>query len=244
MEVKKNPRKRLENFSRIFFQIGLVLSLFVIYTIVEYKTYERNDLKSLGQATMTDEMQEDIPIIEIQEVKPPPRNVPALVEKIRVVEDEMKIEETIIESTETDESDAVVIINTDDIVEVAEAEEVIEDTPFILIENVPVYPGCKGNNKELKACFTKKISEFFGSKFDVNLATQLGLDAGKKKLYVVFRIDKTGKVTNVKARGPHKRLEKEVVSIISSLPKMKPGEQRGTPVGVSYSIPITFEVRL
>lgn len=242
MEVKKYPKKQLENFSKIFFQIGLVLTLFIIYTLVEHKTYEKNDLKSLGQANMTDEMQEDIPIIEIKDLKPPAKITPTLVEKIKVVEDEMKVEETIIESTETDESDAIVV-NTQDIVEIGEAEEIVEDIPFILIENVPVYPGCKGNNTELKKCFTKKITQYFGSKFDVGLATELGLSEGKKRLYVVFRIDRKGKVTNVKARGPHKRLETEVVSIISSLPKMIPGKQRGNPVGVSYSIPITFEVK-
>ena len=42
---------------------------------------------------------------------------------------------------------------------------------------------------------------------------------------------------------PHPVLEREVAQIIGSLPKMKPGRQRGKPVGVSYSIPITFEVR-
>jgi protein TonB len=82
MEIKKKPRKQLENFSKIFFQIGLALSLFVIYTIAEYKTYERNNLKSLGQVTMVDDMQEDIPIIEMQEVKPPQKSAPVLVEKI------------------------------------------------------------------------------------------------------------------------------------------------------------------
>ena len=241
MEVKKNPKKQLENFSKIFFQIGLVLTLF-IYTLIEHKTYEKNDLKTLGTTNMVDEMQEDIPIIEMKDIKPPPKSAPTLVEKIKVVEDEMKVEETIIESTETDEGDAI-IINTEDIVEVEEVEEVIEDIPFILIENVPVYPGCKGNNKELKDCFTKKITEYFGSKFDVNLATEIGLTEGKKRIFVVFRIDKKGKVTDVKARAPHRRLETEVVSIISSLPKMIPGKQRGRAVGVSYSIPITFEVR-
>ncbi|QNM85324.1 energy transducer TonB [Polaribacter pectinis] len=242
MEVKKNPKKQLENFSKIFFQIGLVLTLFIIYTLIEHKTYEKNDLKTLGTTNMVDEMQEDIPIIEMKDIKPPPKSAPTLVEKIKVVEDEMKVEETIIESTETDEGDAI-IINTEDIVEVEEVEEVIEDIPFILIENVPVYPGCKGNNKELKDCFTKKITEYFGSKFDVNLATEIGLTEGKKRIFVVFRIDKKGKVTDVKARAPHRRLETEVVSIISSLPKMIPGKQRGRAVGVSYSIPITFEVR-
>ncbi len=244
MEIKKNPKQQLENYSKIFLQIGLVLTLFITYALIEHKTYEKNNLKSLGQANMIDDMKEDIPIIEIQDLKPPPQKTPPpVVEQIKVVEDDLKIEETVIESTETDETEGV-IVDTNDIVEVEEVEEVVEDIPFVLIENVPVYPGCKGDNKKLKACFTKKVTEYFGKNFDVGLAGELGLQAGKKKMFVVFRIDRTGKVSNVKARGPHPRLEKEVVKIISSLPKMTPGKQRGTPVGVSYSIPITFEVRI
>ncbi|ARV06935.1 energy transducer TonB [Polaribacter sp. SA4-10] len=242
MITKKNPKQQLENYSKIFLQIGLALTLFVVYTLMEHKTYDRSDLKSLGQANMEDEMKEDIPIVLIQEVTPPPKDVPVLVEKIKIVEDEMKIEETIIESTETDEGEAIVI-NTDDIIEVEEEEELLEDIPFVLIENVPVYPGCKGNNTELKRCFTQKITAFFGKKFNTSLATELGLVPGKKKLFVMFKIDRTGKVSNVMARGPHPRLEKEVITVLTSLPRMTPGKQRGSPVGVSYSIPITFEVR-
>ena len=243
MEIKKNPKQQLENYSKIFLQIGLTLTLFITYALIEHKTYDRNDLGSLGQANMRDEMKEDIPIIEIQEIKPPPKKTPPpIVEKIKVVEDELKIEETVVESTETDENEGVVV-NTEDIVEIEEAEEVVEDIPFILIENVPVYPGCKGNNNQLKKCFTRKVTHHFGKNFDVNLANTLGLQAGKKRLFVVFTINKNGKVTNIKARGPHPVLEKEVAKIIGSLPKMTPGMQRGRPVGVSYSIPITFEVR-
>ena len=243
MEIKKNPKQQLENYSKIFLQIGLALTLFIVYSLIEYKTYELNDVKSLGQVIMIDEMKEDIPIIEIKDIKPPQKNTPPpVVEQITVVEDEKEIVETVIESTETDETVGIVV-NTDDIVEIEEVEEVVEDIPFILIENVPVYPGCKGNNKALKDCFTKKVTQYFGKKFDVGLANELGLEAGKKKLFVVFTINKNGGISNVKARGPHPRLEKEVVEIISSLPKMTPGKQRGMPVGVSYSIPITFEVR-
>lgn len=242
METKKNPRQQLENFSKIFMQIGLVLSLFVTYALIEHKTYDRGDLKSLGEVNMTDDMKEDIPIIKIEELKPPPKNTPPPTpEKIKVVEDDLKIEETVIESTETDEGEAIIV--SEDIIEVEEAEEVVEDIPFILIENVPVYPGCKGNNKQLKDCFTASVTKYFGKKFNTNLANELGLSEGKKRLFVIFKIDKTGKVSNVRARGPHPILEKEVSKIISSLPKMTPGKQRGVPVGVSYSIPITFEVR-
>ena len=243
MEVKKKPRKQLDNYSKIFMQIGLVLALYICYVLIEYKTYEKNYSSSLGVVNMVDEMKEEIPIIEIQKITPPKQIKPTpTIEKIKVVEDDLKIEETIIESTETDEGEAV-IVNTEDIVEIEEEEEVIEDIPFVLIEDIPVFPGCKGNNEELKACFTKKVTEHFSKKFDVNLATELGLSKGKKKLFVVFTISKTGKIINVRSRGPHPVLETEVGKIISALPRMTPGKQRGMPVGVSYSIPITFEVR-
>ena len=57
----------------------------------------------------------------------------------------------------------------------------------------------------------------------------------------MFAIDKNGVVTNIKTRGPDKILEKEAVRIISLLPKMTPGMQRGKAVKVTYSLPINFK---
>ncbi|WP_299063414.1 energy transducer TonB [uncultured Polaribacter sp.] len=243
MEIKKHPKLQLENYSKIFLQIGLALSLFIVHTLIDHKTYEKNVLKDLGEVVMIDEMQEDIPIVQIKVVKPPNSVAPPpVVEQIKIVKDDKEVEETIIESTETDETESVVV-NTDDIVEIQEGEVFEEDIPFVLIENVPVYPGCKGNNAELKKCFTKKVTTFFSRKFNTNLANELGLSPGRKRLFVLFTINREGGISNIKARGPHPRLEKEVAEIIGSLPKITPGKQRGKPVGVSYSIPITFEVR-
>lgn len=156
MQIKKNPKQQLENYSKIFMQIGLVLSLFITYVSMEHKTFEKNNSSHLGIVNMVDEMKEEIPIIEIQKVEPPKQNIPPpTIEKIKIVEDDLKIEETIIESTETDEGEAIVV-NTEDIEEVEEAEEFIEDIPFILIEDVPVFPGCKGITKNLKLVLLKK----------------------------------------------------------------------------------------
>ena len=47
----------------------------------------------------------------------------------------------------------------------------------------------------------------------------------------------------VRSRAPHPRLEKEAARVINMLPKMKPGKQRGKPVIVPYSLPITFQVQ-
>ena len=235
MEIKKNPKSNLENYSKIFMQIGLVLALFITYAAIEKKTYDRN-IGDLGSANMTAEMEEETVITErIEPVKPktPPPPAP---EKIEIVEDEKEVEETIIESTETDETEAV------EIVEVEEVEEVIEDVSFMIIEDVPVFPGCKGNKDQLKKCFNKKVQKHFSRKFDADLPNELGLSAGRKRVFIGFKIDKTGNIVNVNARAPHPKIKSEVIKVMKQLPRMKPGKQRGKPVGVKYSIPFTLIV--
>jgi protein TonB len=238
MEIKKNPKSNLENYSKIFMQIGLVLALFVTYASIENKTYDKT-IGDLGMVNMNADMEEETVITErIEEVKPktPPPPAP---EKIEIVEDEKEVEETVIESTETDETEEIVV---EEIEEVEEVEEVIEDVSFMIIEDVPVFPGCKGNKAALKACFSKMVQKHFSRKFDADLPNELGLDAGKKKVFIGFKIDRNGNVVNIQARAPHPKIKKEVLKVMKMLPKMKPGRQRGKPVGVKYSIPFTLVV--
>ena len=238
MEIKKNPKSNLENYSKIFMQLGLVLALFVTYAAIEHKTFEK-DLGEFGLANMNAEMEEETVITErIEEIKPktPPPPAP---EKIEIVEDEKEVEETVIESTETDETEEIVV---EEIEEVEESEEVIEDVSFMIIEDVPVFPGCKGDKKALKSCFSKMVQKHFSRKFDADLPNELGLDAGRKKVFIGFKIDRNGNVVNIQARAPHPKIKKEVVKVMKMLPKMKPGRQRGKAVGVKYSIPVTLIV--
>ena len=149
------------------------------------------------------------------------------------------MEETVIESTETDQDDEIAEV------EEIEVEEVYEDVevPFSVIENVPEYPGCeKGSNAQKRKCMSDKIAKFVQKKFNTDLVGDLGL-SGKQRISVVFKIDKNGNVTVVRSRAPHPRLEKEAARVINLLPKMKPGRQRGRAVVVPYSLPITFLVQ-
>ena len=150
-----------------------------------------------------------------------------------------EVEETVIESTETDETEAVEV---EDIVEEAEEEEVIEDVPFTIIEDVPVFPGCKGNKKELKACFNKKMQKHFARKFNSDLPNDLGMTPGKKRIIMLFKINKVGDIVDIRAKAPHPKLQKEAIRIVKLLPKMKPGRQRGKAVGVKYTLPMRIEV--
>ncbi len=238
MEAKKNPKANLEKHNKQFMLLGLALALIVIYIGIEWKTFERN-IADLGIADIAADEEIDIPITErIQEVKPPPPPPPAP-EKIEVVEDEEDIEETVLESTETDQNE---VIEVTEIEEIVEEEEVVDDVPFAIIENVPVYPGCKGTNEEKKKCMVDEITKHVNRKYNTGLAGDLGLSPGKKRVYVQFKISKTGEIVDVRARGPHARLEKEAVRVVELLPKMEPGKQRGRPVGVKYTLPITLLV--
>lgn len=218
-------------------QLGLVLALLVVYLAIEKKTYDRV-IDDLGPVVLN--MADDEQVVEIEQVKPPEQKTPPppAPDKIEVVEDKEDIEETIIESTETNEKEAVVV----QIVEVEEEEEVMEDVPFAIIEDVPVYPGCKGNKDELRACLQEQITKHVNKNFNSELASDLGLPPGVKRIFVMFKIDKDGSITDVQARAPHVRLQEEAVRVVKKLPKMTPGKQRGRPVGVKYSLPIAFKV--
>jgi len=238
MQTKKNPKANLENYSKLFMQLGLVLALLVVYLAIEKKTYERV-IGELAASTLN--IEDDEQTVEIEQVKPPEQKTPPppAPDVIEVVKDEEQVEETVIESTETDENDAVEV---EEIVDVQLEEDVVEDVPFAIIEDVPIYPGCKGSKAELRACLQEQITKHVNRKFNSELASDLGLSPGVKRIFVMFKIDKNGNITDVMARAPHKRLQEEAIRVVNLLPKMTPGKQRGRPVGVKYSLPIAFKV--
>ncbi|APY10581.1 blaR1 peptidase M56 family protein [Seonamhaeicola sp. S2-3] len=117
------------------------------------------------------------------------------------------------------------------------------DVPFAVIEQVPVFPGCEGlsNNNDRKACMSKEISMFVNENFNTKIAKEHNL-TGKQRINVIFKINKAGNVVALQARAPHPALEVEAIRVISSLPKMIPGKQKGKLVNVPYSLPIIFQV--
>jgi bla regulator protein blaR1 len=116
-----------------------------------------------------------------------------------------------------------------------------EVVPFAVIDQVPIYPGCEDSQNQ-KKCLSNKITELVNKKFNAQLPKELGLIPGRKRIFVLFEIDKTGKVVGIRARAPHKELEVEAIRVIKLIPQMKPGIHRGKVVAVKYSLPIVFNV--
>lgn len=214
MEPKKNPEISLENKKGLFFQMGLIITLIIVLVAFEWKSYEKVDY-NLGQLNLEDLEEEIIPITK-QEVKPPPPPPPPP-EVIEIVEDEVEIEDELeIEDTESDEDIAI------------EIEEEADDEFFMVVENMPEFPG---GDLGLMNYIRKNVKY-------PPIAKEYNITG---KVYVSFIVDKTGSVTNVKiVRGVDKNLDAEALRVVKSLPKYKPGKQRGKPVRVMFTIPINF----
>ncbi len=214
MEPKKNPEVSLEKKKGLFFQIGLVAALLIVLVAFEWKSYEKVEY-NLGQLNLDDMEEEIIPITK-QEVKPPPPPPPPP-EVIEIVEDDVEIEDEIeIEDTESDED-----------VEI-EIEEEDDEEFFMVVENMPEFPG--GDLGLMK--YIQKNVKYPAIAKEYNITG---------KVYVSFIVDKSGSVTNVKiVRGVDKNLDAEAMRVVKSLPKYKPGKQRGKSVRVMFTIPINF----
>ena len=110
---------------------------------------------------------------------------------------------------------------------------------FMKIDKAPTFPGCEEGDKK---CFSKMVQKHFSRNFNSELPNQLGLESGKKRVFIMFKVDKDGNVVETKVRAPHPDISKEVKKIMESLPKMIPGEYKGEKVDVKYSIPLTLMV--
>ena len=234
MQPKKNPEADHSKNSSLYFVIGLSIILLITWRAIEWKTYSK--IYGYEALNVDEDDDEDIPSTEQIKVPPPPPPPPPAPEVIEVVEDEEEVEETVIESTETDQEEIVEI-------EEIEIEEEFDDVdvPFAVIEDVPIYPGCERVRKsERRNCFQEQINKHIRKNFRYpDIAQEMGIQG---RVYVSFIINKDGTIGSVRMRGPDKNLEKEAARIINRLPRMTPGKQRGRPVRVPFSIPITFKL--
>lgn len=207
------------------------------YFVIQWRSYDKAEVIP---DQLTNKSIEELEIPTTTLPTPPPPVIPVAPDEIKLIpDDEDKVEDPI-KSLEIDNEP---IAEVDDIKEVKKDTK-IETVPFVLIEDVPIFPGCENlsNNNERKDCMSEKITKFINKEFYAELGSRLGL-TGINKINVMFKIDTNGEIIDVKTRAPHPKLEQEAQRVIMALPKMKPGKQRGNPVIVQYSLPIVFKVQ-
>ncbi|MFY9152812.1 MAG: M56 family metallopeptidase [Prolixibacteraceae bacterium] len=112
-----------------------------------------------------------------------------------------------------------------------EKSATIQDDVFVIVENMPEFPG---GELELRKFIAGNV------KYPVS-ARDNGIQG---KVFVTFVVEKDGTVASIKVvRGVDPALDKEAIRVISLLPKWKPGTQKGEAVRVSYTIPINFALQ-
>jgi len=224
MKTKKTPKANLEKKKSIFLQIGLVIVLSLTYMAFEWKI-EENFENTLGQL-IGEQIDEEDMANTFPESKPTPPP-PVVLEVLDIVEDDVDIEdELIIEDTDIDEDTDIKIVEVD--VDDDDEEEIFN---FYVLEDKPEFPfwGELG--------LLKWIAD--NTKYPES-PREMGITG---RILVQFVIEKDGSVSNVKVlRKVDPYLDKEAVRVIKSMPKWKPGKQRGKPVKVSFQVPINFTI--
>ncbi|MDA3905280.1 MAG: energy transducer TonB [Bacteroidales bacterium] len=224
MEQKKSDKANLENKRTLFLEIGFVLALALVFFAFEYKSYDKVEYTNL-ERTVDDTQEEIIPITE-QKVKPPPPKPPPQVTIINVVEDDVEVEDDIEINIDFDEDDAMVEFQF-----VEEEEEIEEQHIFLVVENMPEFPGGEA-----------AMYKFIGNNIDYpRMAKESGISG---RVFVTFVVERDGSVTDVQIlRGIGGGCDEEAVRVIKMMPKWTPGKQRGKPVRVQYRMPIKFTLQ-
>ena len=116
--------------------------------------------------------------------------------------------------------------------------------PFAALDKVPSFESCQEftDNSEIKKCVSQKIQKIVATNFKTEVLAKKGL-IGTVKMYVRFKIDTTGNIVDIKARGPLPEAEAEAKRAITKIPQMIPGEQNGKKVNVLYSLPIVAMIK-
>ena len=226
MQVKKSENASLEKDKLVYVLMGLVFTLSLVFVALEWTEkevtkYEVTDTEFL--------FEEEVDIQQTTQETPPPPPPPAVqeVEVLNVVEDNVETE-SIEVNAEDDKAEEVVIAAPVE----APVEEEEEEVVFVVVESMPEFPGGQ------QALF-KYLSE--NVKYPV-IAQENGIQG---RVICQFVVNKDGSIVDVEVvrSGGDPSLDKEAIRVIKSMPKWKPGKQRGKPVRVKYTVPVNFKLQ-
>jgi len=223
METKKSKKANLENKKSLFLQIGIILTLSTILVAFEWTSNPtlNDNIQMVQEIQFEDEMVITRREEPKEEIKP---EIPKVAEVLEIVDDDVEIDDFDFDM-EVDDNTEYDFIITDD----GEDEVIEEDTPFIIVENMP-----KFNGGDLTS-FWKYAQE--NIKYP-EIAAENGVSG---TVNIKFVVNKQGYVVDVEViRGVDPALDKEAMRVIKNSPQWEPGKQRGRPVSVLMNLPIKF----
>ena len=230
-------RKKYNRVVLISTLIGVfILGLIVIVPYIRASNQAKQHARDAREviAEMANNLQQDVAPPPPPPPPPPPAEQQAVVKYVApVVVDSVKVED---QSKLMISDEQVSTTVNKEVVEVVEqkqeeVQEKEEQQVFVVVEEMPEFPG---GELALRTYIAKAIVY-------PTVAQENGIQG---KVFVTFVVNKDGSVSNAKiARGVDASLDAEALRVVSTLPKWKPGKQRGVPVRVSYTVPISFKLQ-
>ena len=120
--------------------------------------------------------------------------------------------------------------------------EIFSNNPNL---KAPIYPGCSESmtNKELKKCFSKKMTQLIIKDYNYSKAIKGFKKRGTFYTYVMFKVNKEGVLGSFKSFGPNKKFEKEAVKSLNKAEKLVPGYEGERAVNVTFGIPLKSKIQ-
>lgn len=212
---RKKPKSDLRKYYTVFLEIGLVavLLIFIVAMKVEFIS-DRGDV-DLTEEQEVVEMEEIVQTEQQEKPPPPPRpQVPVEVPNDEIIDDQ--------------DIDLDADMNLDDPLDMPPPPEEEEDEEdfFVAVEQMPELKGGLG-------ALQQKINY-------PERARKAGIEG---RVVVQFIVTENGKVEEPRViRGIGGGCDEEALRVVKQA-EFQPGQQRGQPVRVQYSLPIVFRLQ-
>ncbi len=216
MDTKMFDTANLDNKRIVFWQIGIIIALLVVFLVFEWSSKP-----DYFEPANTDLVAVNFDVKYISRgqsaVKPKPAAEP-FVDMLDIVADSVQI---------TSELNPAIFNNLDNSVQ-AQLNTLVAQN---VTELADVEPQFVGGDKQLKE-YIKNAITYPEDAYKHSI---------QGKVYVKFLITKQGKIEHASiVRSIAPDLDREALRIIRSLPAWKPGYRAGKPINTWYALPITF----
>ncbi len=232
MEIKKSPKADLQNKRGIFLLLGLVIALGITGLAFsmsskpeagEYKPPKR-ETTEMEQIDNTRQNQPETP--------PEPQKAQAQVvtDVLNIVSNDQRIETNIVFTDDADDFE-----DFDFVIEERE-EEIVEEEIFITVEEMPTFRG--GGLAEFRT-WVQQNERY----------PQIALENGVQgNVIIKFVVGPDGQMGNYEVlQSPDRTLSEATIAVLEEANELRngwrPGKQRGRPVRVSFTLPVSFRIQ-
>jgi protein TonB len=224
MKAKDSKKSSPERFRGIMLQTGFVITLSLVLIAFEWTSPEKRDA-GVAYRSGTLVAEDLIPITEQKDVKVMPS--PRITTLFRVVDDNREVRDSVMVDAEVNDdtrnADTLLISDI-----TFREDTVAEPDRFRVVEDMPEFPGGM-----------TALSHYLVNNIRYPaVAREAGISG---KVYLEFTVSREGTISDISVlRGIGGGCDEEAVRVVRAMPPWVPGKQRGKPVNVRFTLPVTF----